>query len=93
MATHSRTKDCQKRGTATQHAERNAPCGRPTLLDAETVQAMEDAKANRANYTIDNLLDNLAAFFLFLLEDVWGHATKHEDDEDVCRDIVHDKNC
>ena len=62
MATHSRTKDCQKRGAATEHAQRKAPGGRPTLLDAETVQAMEDAKADRANDTIDNLFDKLAAF-------------------------------
>ena len=28
---------------------------------------------------------------MFLLKDVWGHATEHEDDGDVCSDIIHDK--
>ena len=96
MATHSRTKDCQKRGAATEHAEKKVPGGRATenaeeKLNAETVQAMEDAKADRANDTIENQSCKLADFFLVLVQDVWSHATEHEVDEHVSIDIAHEK--
>ena len=95
MATHSRTKDCQKRGAATEHTEKKAPGGRATENAEEKPnaeeKAMEDAKADRANDTIENLLCKLADFFSVLLQDVWSHATEHEVDEHVCIDTVHEK--
>ena len=91
---HSRTKECQKRGTATEHAERKAPGGRATEHAekkapggrgtlkpyAQTSQAMEDAQADGANDTVENLVFKLGDFLSFLLQDVWTgfwHATEH----------------
>ena len=66
MATHSRTKGCQKRGAATEHTEKKAPRGRSTESAEEKPnaeeKAVEDAKADRADDTIENLLCKLADF-------------------------------
>ena len=69
---HNRSSECQKRGTATEHAERKAPGGRATEHAekkapgsrgtlkpyAQTSQAMEDAQADRANDTVQNWCSN-----------------------------------
>ena len=85
-STQRRTKEYQKRGTATEHAERKAPGGRATENAekkapggrgtlkpyAQTSQAMEDAQADRANDTVEDLVFKLGDFLSFLLQDVWA---------------------
>ena len=91
---HSPTKECQKRGTATEHAmqpqrgtatehaERRTPGARGILNpNAQTLQAMEDAQADRADNTTENLSFQLADFLSTMLRDVWNapgfrHATE-----------------
>ena len=101
---HNCSSECQKRGAATEHAERKppggratehavkkAPGGRGTLKPyAQTLQAMEDAQADRANATVENLVFKLDDFLSFLLQDVWTgfqHATEHM----ICE--VGEENC
>ena len=103
-STNSRTKDCQKRGTATEHAERTRPGGRVILKpNAEVLQAMGDAQADRADDTMENLAFKLAEFLTTLLRDMWkfarlrnateqvnSSAVKDEDVDTVCEDECED---
>ena len=73
------------RGAATEHAEGGAA----------TLHDMEDAQADRANDTMENLWFHLAEFLTLLLLDVWTvpgfrHATEQAKlvCEDDCYDIV-----
>ena len=89
---HSRTIECEKHSTATEHARR---------LDAI---AINDAQADRANNSMDHLVFGLARFLTCILQDLWtapgfrrateqARSSADNDSEDIdsaddCIDIV-----
>ena len=79
------TKESQKRGTATEHAEQRQSGA--LTYNAQTQQHMEEAQADRADKTMEQLAFNLAEFLTYLLRELCCSPRL----EAECEDMVFEK--